>query len=344
MDMNNTLFEYMISTPHPAVTDGETIGYSRKGQPIQAFRMGSGPLNISLIGGLHADEPVGPRFLRHFTTFLRMLPNNHMLLTKFTWWIIPHGNPDGELNNAIWTAKGNGFYQLSNYLLSAVREAPGDDMEFGFPIDQHDKHARPENKAIYRWWETAENPFQLHMSCHGMLFGEGPWFLIDPTWISRSKPIIETCTALTEELGYRLNDSNRKGEKGFMRITKGFSTRPDSKYMKEYFMGINEPEMASKFRPSSMEAIRSISGDTLTLVSETPLFLVPPTLDPNISQTSITQKWREQFDIWRRDGNPERIEKEAIMLGIKPMAVKDQMKIIFSFLFSGLSLIDKIEL
>ena len=45
--------------------------------------------------------------------------------------------------------------------------------------------------------------------------------------------------------------------------------------MSEYFMAAGDPVTASLFRPSSMETVRSLGGDPLTLVSEMPLFITP---------------------------------------------------------------------
>ena len=339
MIMDHSLFQYIVSAPFPSPQNGDTIGFSRKGRPIKAFCHGSGDFAISLIGGLYADEPLGPRFLRHYTTFLGTLPPDHPLLTRYQWWIIPHANPDGEITNSAWTEEANGYYHLSRCITFSERESPGDDMEYGFPFDDNDKNARPENKAIYRWWETSNTPFRLHLSCHGMLFGQGPWFLIDRNWLSKCKPLINSCTALTEQLGYQLHDVNRKGEKGFSRISRGFSTRPDSRYMKEYYINLRDPETAAKFRPSSMETIRKISGNTLTLVPAIPLFLVPDS-DAGDNQSGFSaRKWKEQFEIWRRDGNAERIEHQARQMDVRPMPILDQMKLLLTFMTAGIELV-----
>ena len=45
--------------------------------------------------------------------------------------------------------------------------------------------------------------------------------------------------------------------------------------MAAYFEDRADDDTAAKFRPSSMETIRSFGGDPLTLVSEVPLFVLP---------------------------------------------------------------------
>ncbi len=341
--MKDKIFEKIISCPHSPQNEGEIIGYSRNGLPIRAFKFGRGPVSISLIGGCHADEPVGPRFLRHFVSYLAALPDKNPFLNQYQWWIIPHANPDGEKNNSRWTMDGNGVYNLSSYLSYHIRELPGDDMEFGFPVNDNDKGARPENKAIYRWWQKAETSFQLHVSLHGIAFGKGPWFLIDSAWISRCKPLIDSCTKLICGMGYALHDVNRKGEKGFFRIAPGFSTRPDSKYLKDYFLDLGDKKTAEVIRPSSMETIRKLSGDVLTLVSNMPLFIVPESQDETESAHFDLKKWQHRFEIWKNDGNPERVLREAWQSGLKPMSVYDQMKMQYCFIDAGVKRISTLK-
>ena len=253
------------------VSNGEIIGSSREGRDIEAYKFGQGSCQISLLGGCHADEPIGPRFLRHLVAFLSTEPRE--LLENFTWWIVPHINPDGELVNNKWYDPSQKLIDLDSYKEHVVRELPGDDIEFGFPRNVNDKEARPENIAAYNWWKKNTEPFNLHVSMHGMAYALGPWFLIEPAWVERTELLRTRCKHAVAELGYELHDVERHGEKGFNRIEKGFCTRPNSRCMSLYFLERNDDEMASKFRPSSMETIRNFGGDPLTLVTEMPLFI-----------------------------------------------------------------------
>jgi len=56
--------EAILSSPSPTPPPGRPIGHSREGREIAAYRLGRGPLRLSLIAGCHADEPVGPAMLR----------------------------------------------------------------------------------------------------------------------------------------------------------------------------------------------------------------------------------------------------------------------------------------
>ena len=274
MNLCNLAYKILETAPI-GVEEGETLGRSRENRRIKAFRFGHGSKNISLLAGCHADEPVGPRLLRHFCSYLRSLESVDPILSEYTWWIVPHINPDGEFRNKTWYSEKDTAYDCTRYLKNVVREKPGDDIEFGFPRNSHDNDARPETRAVSRWWYKVKSPFKLHASLHGMAVGSGPWFLIEKDWWPHCAQLKLLCEDNVRKLGYELHDVDRKGEKGFYRLAKGFCSRPDSRLMADYFLQKGDKETASKFRPSSMEIIRNIGGNPLSLVSEMPLFILP---------------------------------------------------------------------
>ncbi|MCP5045572.1 MAG: peptidase, partial [bacterium] len=259
----------------PLKIPGKVIGYSRENRPIHAAVLGHGKIRISLIGGCHADEPVGPLLLRKLCAFLGSLDRDHKLLQNYRWWIVPHANPDGESVNREWYNDEDKIFDLVNYLGYVVRELPGEDIEFSFPYGPGRPGQRPENNAIFNFWLSANTTFHLHASLHGMMVAAGPWFLMEREWIPKSDILQELCREEVAKMNYTLHDVDRKGEKGFFRISKGFCTRPDSRSMRAFFRAQNNPEMVEKFFPSSMEAIWNIGGDPLTIVSEMPLFILP---------------------------------------------------------------------
>ncbi len=352
----------------PASPDaGLRIGTSREGRPIHAFRFGSGPLRVSLLGGCHADEPVGPALLWRLCGWLGGLAPDHPMLERFEWWIVPHVNPDGELRNRPWQAPGLTF-ELGEYLAHVVRELPGDDIEFGFPNDGHDARnggdangrtdaceaqhgskgrdvgARPENRAVFEWWRSAGDAFDLHASLHGMGFSSGPWFLIDPHWIDRTGPLRARCADVVRSMGYRLHDVEREGEKGFARIAPGFCARPNHNAMREHFLALEDEATAGRFRPSSMEAVRSLGGDTLTLVTEMPLFITPGvgvTLGP---PDPAALRWKARIDGWKAAlasgrASPAQVTREGARLGLRPMPAEHQMKLQWTLVEAGLETI-----
>lgn len=311
--------------------EGVIIGRSREARPIFAIRRGSGPLHFSLIGGCHADEPVGPEMLERLAAHLDRLPATAAALIAATWYIVPHVNPDGAERNATWTAarietedhqgEPDQAFDLAAYVESAVRELPGDDIEFGFPRGPEDAAARPENRAVAEFLAPGA-PFALHGSFHGMAFAPGPWYLIEPAWIGRTTDLRQRLRERTREMGYALTDWDRGGEKGFERIDEGFSTRPDSAAMVRYFRRRDDPETAALFRPSSMEHVRSLGGDPFTFVSEMPLFLHP---DPTIL-SSGREAFRSRLEAARK--RPEAERRRAFEeKGIRPMPIRDQMRL-----------------
>ncbi|MCA9752301.1 MAG: peptidase [Gemmatimonadetes bacterium] len=327
-----------------AAPPGESIGRSRDGRPIHAWRFGTGPRRVSLLAGNHADEPVGPRLLAHVVRALAALPPEHEALTTWEWWIIPHTNPDGAAANAAWTGSLGEAVDPVRYLEHVVRELPGDDLEFGFPRDVDDHEARPEARAIDAWWRSSPKPFALHASLHGMSIARGPWFLLDAAWADRSAPLRERCAQEVARLGYLLHDVDRGGDKGFVRIGPGFSTRPDSRPMAQYFRDRGDHATAALFRPTSMEAVRRLGGDPLTLVSEMPLLLSPrpePGAPPETSEDLRTQ--RDRLGRWgarlRSGADEHEIGREIAAAGLVPMPIPDQMRLQWALVTAGIDLV-----
>lgn len=334
----------LLDTPaDPPVGSSLVPGRSREGRPIRAWRFGRGPRRVSLLGGCHADEPVGPHLLRRLAAHLAALPAGDPLLDGFEWWLLPHLNPDGEARNRAWYDEEPGGlrYDVARFVRHVEREPPGEDVEFGFPRGPDDGGARPENRAARRWWRSAEGPFRLHASLHGMAVGAGPWYLVEPAWAERCGRLMERCRRATDRLGYDLHDDPRRGEKGFRRLARGFSTRPDSRAMREHFVARGEEETARLFRPSSMETLRSLGGDPLTLVSEMPLFLAPMDLGQVPSGEPAYAPWKERIARWRRaletgEAGPADVEAAARDVGVRAMDVEDQMRLQWTFLAAGL--------
>lgn len=319
-----------------------TIGRSVEGRPVLGYRLGSGPLQVSLIAGCHADEPVGPELLRRLTGYLLTLPPDDPLLRAAEWWIVPHVNPDGEARNRAWQTPIPDSFDPVRALAGAIRELPGDDLEFGFPRDVEDAGGRPESRAVYDWWREADQPFDLHASLHGMGFAAGPWYLIEPGWIDRTRILRASCGRRSQELGYTLHDVERQGEKGFHRIERGFCTRPDSQAMRDYFLARDDPDTAGRFRPSSMEAIRSLGGDPLTLVSEMPLFLTPGAGESPGPPDPVLEAWKQRIVAWRAAlsdpvSDHGELAAEMFEAGLRAMPVWHQMELQWTFIAAGLA-------
>ncbi|HWM93861.1 MAG TPA: M14 family zinc carboxypeptidase [Thermoanaerobaculia bacterium] len=311
-----------------------SIGRSREGREILGTVLGSGSLHVSLIGGCHSDEPVGPAMLRRLVSHLA---EDVSLLARYTWYVVPHVNPDGEARNAAWSdhtlPEGEDrVFDLPLYLRHAMREKPGDDMEFGFPRGPDDLSegggARPENRAVAGFLAGGA-PFAVHGSFHSIAFAPGPWFLIEPAWVDRTGDMRRRLRERVRSLGYGLFDVDRGGEKGFRRIDEGFSTRPDSRSMIAWFEERGDPETAAKFRPSSMEYVRSLGGDPFTFVSEMPLFLRPlPEGDTGRPDDPVFRAWLERVGFGQT-------------AGVRGMPLRDQMRLQLAFLEEALRTVGK---
>jgi len=333
------------------------IGFSRSGEKIPAWKLGDGTVHLSLIGGCHGDEPVGPALLRQLVQWFFQNPCSDWL-KQFTWHIIPHMNPDAELINNNWWTNWLQKPSVSQYLLHRFREKPGEDIEFGFPS------MRPENEFASNWWNSQDHPWHLHMSFHGMGFSAGPWFLIDTSFKERMDIIRDRCTTKVHNKGYQLHDVERNGEKGFERLGKGFCSRPDSQEMRKFFLNAGDEDTAQKFHLSSMEFIRTLDSRALTLVSEMPLFILPGVgkqLGPPDPQAEFfSQKiveWESALSPFKSNNRQDnqfvtnstrsselqkirdQIDEEAKELSIQPMPLKDQWLFQWTLLGAGIETI-----
>jgi hypothetical protein len=332
------------------VSPWRAIGRSREGRDVLACRLGRGDLHVSLIGGCHADEPVGPALLRRLAACLTALPQDAPPLVAASWWIVPHVNPDGEVRNASWSettlpavdhrGRADRVFDLALYLRHVVRERPGDDLEFGFPCSADDPGARPESRAVAAFLAEG-GPFHLHGSFHGMGFAPGPWFLIEPSWVERTADLRRSLRDRVRAMGYRVFDVDRQGEKGFHRIDEGFSTRPDSRAMAAHFAALGDAATAALFRPSSMEFVRGLGGDPFTLVSEMPLFLRPPAAP---GTTKADERAKRDGLLAELTAAPAAagdagLRAEAKSRGIRGMPVRDQMRLQLAFLNESLTVV-----
>jgi len=192
--------------------------------------------------------------------------------------------------------------------------------------------ARPENLAVAAFLAEGA-PFHLHASFHGMSFASGPWFLLEAAWIERTAALRDAVRRRVREMGYEPFDVDRGGEKGFHRIDEGFTTRPDSRSMVRWFEARDDPGMAAKFRPSSMEYVRSLGGDPLTMVSEMPLFLRPL----EAGETGRPDDPRLRAFLARvAGGSPERVRAEIESGKVIGMPIRDQMRLQLVFLDAAL--------
>lgn len=308
------------------------IGKSDEGRDIYALIIGRGPLKISLLAGCHSDEPVGPETLRWLSEYLLLTQKDSDLLDQFSFYIVPHINPDGEMRNRFWLKNPS----FENYIKHVFREKPGRDIEFGFP------DMRSENCALSYFYRE-HGPFDLHMSLHGMGYSEGPMLLIEKNWIERTKKLRERFSERVLELGYRHHDHDRKGDKGFEYISPGYWSTPEGTEMQKHFLKNNNSEMASKFKLSSMEYVRTLGQDTLCLVTELPLFCigVKHAFHNPVHTTSYFDFKKEMENIVFRPYESSHINRLMHKYKLKPFGLKKGMSLQVYSLNLALSLIQR---
>lgn len=319
------------------------IGRSREGRALYGIACGDGELRASIVGGAHADEPVGPRTAVRFAEMIARGDDERARALRARWRfkIVPHANPDGDARNAAWQGH---FGKLASYLLDSVRELPGDDVEFGYPRAEGDRGARPENLAVADFLRAAGGPFAFHASLHGMGFAEGAWYLVSREWADRARDrgVFERLARASKREGLSLHDVERRGEKDFHRLAPGFCTTPRSDAMRDHFLGLGDTATAALFRPSSMEFVASLGGDPLCMVSELPLYVLrQAAFDVSPLDARPSARLRDRLAgiraaLVRGDDGP--LRDAVVEFGIEavPRAVQERLQL--EVLFAGLEL------
>jgi len=303
------------------------IGESEDGRPIDGVVLGTGSQTVSFIAGNHADEPVGPETLRGFV--VHALENRDKMapwLRRFRFVIVPHTNPDGEAANRSWI---DPWPDLEAYARHVHREAPGRDLEFGFP------EMRVENRVVSSFLRE-HGPYALHASLHGMSAGEGAALLINRPWTFRTQGLRDRFVQASAARGLRMHDHNRKGEKGFFWIEPGFQTTPRGDAMRMYFEAQGDSATASRFHDSSMEFVMSLGGDPLCLVTELPLFVVEND-DPTPGVPDQYLKLKERLpEIQKRLAEEKPVDDLLAPFEIRPLPLEDAVHLQLHSLELGL--------
>jgi hypothetical protein len=109
--------------------------------------------------------------------------------------------------------------------------------------------------------------------------------------------------------------------------------------MAKFFTDRGDAETAALFRPSSMEAVRSIGGDTLTLVSEVPLFVLPGVGLQIEPKDPKAEEWRARIEQWRiQVGDDEaaaHVREDVADSDMQPVAIREQMHMQWAMIRAG---------
>lgn len=294
-------------------------------------------------------------FLDQQTQAWRILIDSLEIPKAQAWVICPHLNPKGAEKNKFWWKKylttqlshdfntKASLFALVDYLKGKERELPGQDIEFGYPHLSECEGPRPKDCRVEPWelfkiWNEYDlnevNQPHFHISLHGMGYSAGPWFLVEKSWDDQQllESFKENLASQVLVDGRSLHDVERQGEKGFWRLGKGFCSRPDSVAMRDHFIALKDDMTASLFRPSSMEAFRSLYPRSFTAVSEMPLFILPevgkhlgpPDAKAEFFKTKLSE-WKLQLSLG--DSKFDQIVlDDAWSEGIRLMSLSAQLK------------------
>jgi hypothetical protein len=124
----------------------QTVGRSRRGRDLDLVSLGSGPVDILVLGTPHTNEPVSaaavPELLRILT---EAAENGDARLEPFTFHIVPVWDLDGAVLSS-------GAYQptpdLLGYHRAFYRPAAAHQPEWAFPLNEGCRVALPEARAI----------------------------------------------------------------------------------------------------------------------------------------------------------------------------------------------------
>lgn len=317
----------------PAI-ERHSIGQSRQGRSMYGFKVGNGPVTVTITAGAHADEPAGPLAAMRLVEQLGRDPQVSDSFSELTFLICPQVNPDGAQANSPWFAP---VPDVATYLRHVQRELPGDDVEFGYP-GRGKGALRLENQAVVDFF-SAYPPAAAHASLHSMAFAEGAWYLLGGTSIANTT-LQQQLVSQSYEAGFRLHDIQRNGEKGFTRIGPGLCTTPNSAAMARFFEDQGDPATAAKFHLSSMEWTLERNPEAAILVTELPMFAIsggyqgPGAIDPPVTaETEMPapepgstrfEQIRKQLGLLQLSDNPAELDRLVEEFEITPVPVRKQ--------------------
>ena len=144
-----------LAERHPGLVVRRRIGTSRLGERIDSFRIGGGPGNVVVVGGVHPNEPIGFRTLQHLARELLADPQLLEAL-QATWHLVPCIDPDGTRLNEGWFAEPE---DRVHYARGFYRPAPDEQVEWSFPFDYKGAwfdRVLPETQALMRLLDETE--------------------------------------------------------------------------------------------------------------------------------------------------------------------------------------------
>jgi hypothetical protein len=190
-----TVDELKASSQRLAAQNPETVqvlqvGSSRRGEAIEALKIGNGDRAALLFAMPHPNEPIGSMMLEALSDLLAEDPSLRATL-GYTWYLIKCIDPDGTRLNEGWF---RGPFSVSNYARHYYRPPAFEQVEWTFPIDYKTLHfddPMPETQALMRLIEGVRPDFVF--SLHNSGFG-GVYFYVSeeaPSLYERFYRVVE---------------------------------------------------------------------------------------------------------------------------------------------------------
>ncbi len=268
-----------LAQEHPGKVKVFTIGRSRKGEVIQALRIGNGQKTALLFGFPHPNEPIGSMTLDYLAE--RLVEDLIFDRLDYTWLIVKCADPDGARLNEGWF---NGPFTPLHYALNYYRPPGYQQIEWTFPIKYKTLNWNtpiPETKALMELIETQKPRFMY--SLHNSGFGGVYFFISAPC-----KPLYPKFQDLAkkERLPLHLGEPETPYMK---KLATAIFKMPTSVEAYEFLKKHTQKDPANiiNYGTSSDDYARRVAG-SFTLVCEMPYYY-----DPRIGDTSETDIMRE---------------------------------------------------
>ena len=256
------------------------IGKSRRGEKIQALRIGKGTKTALLFGFPHPNEPIGSMTLEYLSW--KLVEDESLNKLDFAWYIVKCIDPDGARLNEGWV---EGPFTPLNYALNYYRPPAYQQIEWTFPIKYKTlvwNKPIPETRALMKIIDD-EKP-QFMYSLHNSGFG-GVYFYVS----SRCKPLHQKFQNLAkkEKLPLHLGEPETPYIK---KLAKAIFKMPTSvetyEFLKKHVK--KDPAKIINYGTSSDDYARRVA-DSFTLVCEMPYYY-----DPRIGNTSDSDVIRKE--------------------------------------------------
>ncbi len=280
---------HQLANRYPNTVEVLPIGHSRRGDPIEAIKIGDGPRQALLFAMPHPNEPIGGMMLEYLSL---QLAEDETLRESlgYTWYLVKCIDPDGTRLNEGWF---KGPFSIENYARHYYRPPAYQQVAWTFPIDYKTLHFHdplPETQALMALIEQVRPDFMY--SLHNSDFG-GVYFYI---W-EAAPPLYEPFHKLVESQGLSLHlgESERPYEIEYASaIYKDSSIAAEYDYLEEQTS--TDPAEIITGGTLSFEYARAFC-DPFTLICEMPYFY-----HPAINDTSAS-------DVVRRDAILQAIEE-----------------------------------